>query len=181
MHPKHAAAHSLFVHVRLLCGLLLFGCSAGEDPPSFAVPDRPAGVRAPLSAPCDPMDETRCLLPFPSSVFTVRDPSTKTGLRVAIAADSLEVADDPAALLRADGFSQVTPLVTAFYADIPPLPVAKVGTVRCDSCWHSRMQVALVKLFRCVSPSSRTSQQEAEPSPSYLPIRSVRSLLDRIM
>lgn len=131
MHQKHSAAHSLSTHFRLLggllCGFLWVGCSDGGEVPHFEVPDRPAGVRAPLSAPCDPMDETRCLLPFPSSVFTVRDPSTKTGLRVAIAADSLEVADDPAALLRADGFSQVTPLVTAFFADIPPLPVAKNG------------------------------------------------------
>jgi len=33
---------------------------------------------------CDPVDTTECLLPFPSSFFTVEDDSTETGLRVNI-------------------------------------------------------------------------------------------------
>ncbi|MBI4955853.1 MAG: hypothetical protein HY908_27790 [Myxococcales bacterium] len=84
--------------------------------PTF--PDRAAEDRTPLSAPCDAMDPTRCLLPWPSSTFTVVDPATPTGLRVHVEASSLEIADQPAALERADGFSIVTPLVAGFSVGI---------------------------------------------------------------
>ncbi len=104
--------------------LLLLGCGG---PPVFDVPDRADGVRLPLTAPCDAMDDTRCLLPFPSSTFMQVDPKTQTGLRVKIAADSLPVGDDPAPLNRADGFSRVTPLVTAFVGSISDLPLSRDG------------------------------------------------------
>lgn len=59
---------------------------------------------------CDPLDERACLLPWPNDAFTVPDPSTATGRRLAIAADStpmnvdgthIDVSDQN----RADGFS----------------------------------------------------------------------------
>ena len=45
--------------------LLLHGCSGEDGLPSFDVADRLPGVRAPRTAACDDMDQTRCLLPFP--------------------------------------------------------------------------------------------------------------------
>lgn len=77
-------------------------------------PDRVAGTRAPLSADCDPLDSTRCLLPWPSSTYTVADATTPTGVRVAVKPSSLPVSDDTASLDRDDGFSVVTPLLVGF-------------------------------------------------------------------
>ena len=110
-----------------LITLFLIGCSGAADRPVFDVADRVPGVRAPLTAACDAMDSTRCFLPWPSSVYTAADAHTSTGLRVHIDASSLVAPDDPASINRADGFSRVTPLVTAFAADIPPLVTAPGG------------------------------------------------------
>jgi len=90
---------------------LISGCS---DDPTFDAPDRSPGDRVPRTAACDGMDPLRCLLPWPSSTFTKADPGTATGIRVAVEAGSLYVADDPASLNRADGFSRATPLVAGF-------------------------------------------------------------------
>ena len=65
---------------------------------------------------CDPLDTTRCLLPFPSNAFTVADPATSTGLRVAFPAEGMPVnasgvAVDPTEWNRNDGFSPNTPLL----------------------------------------------------------------------
>lgn len=86
-----------------------------------------AGVRAPLTATCDAMDASRCLLPWPSSVYSIADASTATGLRVHVDPAALIAPDDPATVNLADGFSRVTPLVTAFAADIAPLANSKGG------------------------------------------------------
>jgi hypothetical protein len=109
----------------------LTGCSSGAAPPppsGFDVPDREPGVRAPLTAACDPMDPSRCLLPWPDSTYSVADKSTATGLRVQIDKSSLIAPDDPSSINLADGFSRVSPLVTAFPADIPPLATSADGT-----------------------------------------------------
>ncbi|MBL8635319.1 MAG: hypothetical protein JNM40_18985 [Myxococcales bacterium] len=103
------------------------GCAGPDDVPVFDVADRAPGVRAPRSASCDDQDPTRCLLPFPSSTFTVKDPQTQTGLRLAVSSQELIAGDDAAALNRADGFSLVTPIVTAFAASVSALPVAQQG------------------------------------------------------
>lgn len=88
---------------------------AGRDAtPDVFVPDRPAGSRTPLSASCDPVDGIRCLLPWPSNTFTVADPTTATGLRVAVTDAGLGATDDPSSINRADGFSRVTPIQTGF-------------------------------------------------------------------
>jgi len=65
---------------------------------------------------CDPLDTARCLLPFPSNAFTVADPLTSTGLRVALPANGMPVnasgvAVDPAEWNRNDGFSPNSPLL----------------------------------------------------------------------
>jgi hypothetical protein len=77
-------------------------------------------VRAPLAATCDALDETRCLLPWPSSTYTVADSASATGVRVALVASSLPMEDDPAPLNRLDGFSVATPLAVGFPRAVAP-------------------------------------------------------------
>jgi hypothetical protein len=98
--------------VTLVLFFVLAACGASPPPPTFV--DREPGVRAPLSAACDALDETRCLLPWPSNVYTVADSSSPTGLRVSISFRSLPVLDTPASLNRADGFSVASPLLVGF-------------------------------------------------------------------
>jgi hypothetical protein len=113
----------------LVLVLVLVACSGSGPaaPPTFDVPDRVAGVRAPLTASCDDMDTTRCFLPWPSSVYSMADTSTATGLRVHIDPTQLIAPDDPTSINLADGFSWVTPLVTAFTANVQPIPTAVNG------------------------------------------------------
>ncbi len=111
--------------------LALSSCAPGED---LDVPDRLDGERAPLTASCDDLDPERCLLPFPSSTFLVLDPDTVTGVRVAIDPASLPTDDDPTWLNRADGFSRLSPVATAFPH---PLDTATVATaVRVFVAWE---------------------------------------------
>lgn len=110
----------------------LSGLSGCGDDPTFDAPDRAAGDRTPRTAACDPMDAMRCLLPWPSSTFTRADASTATGIRLAVDAGSLYVADDPASLNRADGFSRATPLVAGFATPVaqPEAGDPTAGAVR---------------------------------------------------
>lgn len=101
-----------------------------------AVPDRQPGVRAPLSARCDALDETRCLLPWPSSTYTIADPTSPTKLRLALHADALPFVDDPAPLNRDDGFSVVTPLAIGFDRPIAGVNGASLDGVRQSSAVH---------------------------------------------
>ncbi len=98
--------------------MLLTGC--GDDP-VFSAPDRQPGTRQPLTASCDDLDPTRCLLPFPSSRFLRLD-DTETGLRVAIDETGLVASDDVRSVQLADGFSPVNPLATGFAAMLEPPP-----------------------------------------------------------
>ena len=93
----------------LLVGLL--GCAPAPD---TALSARRPGERAPLTAACDPADALRCLLPWPSSTYTVADPDTETGLRLAVESTGLLAEDDVSLLNRADGFSRVSSVMTAF-------------------------------------------------------------------
>jgi hypothetical protein len=59
---------------------------------------------------CDPIDPSRCLYPFPNDRFTVADPTTDTGLRVAFERDSMPANRmgkpvEPGAWNENDGFS----------------------------------------------------------------------------
>ena len=65
---------------------------------------------------CDPLDTTRCLLPFPSNAFTVADSATDTGLRVNFPRAGMPINEsgvvvDPTEWNRNDGFSPNTPLL----------------------------------------------------------------------
>src|SRR6185437_2117430 len=102
----------------------------------FNVPDRQPGVRAPLTAACGDMDTVACLLPWPSSTFMVADKSTETGVRVQIAKSSLIAPDDPWSINLANGFSRVTPLVTAFNTNVGTIPTGANGPVRLIVAQH---------------------------------------------
>lgn len=92
------------------------GCSSE---PTYTAPDRAAGERVPRTAKCDDeVDPTACLLPWPSSVFTRRDASSPTGVRLSVDLGSLGPEDDASWLNRADGFSRLTPIITAFDSEL---------------------------------------------------------------
>jgi hypothetical protein len=86
-------------------------------------PDRLPGARAPLTARCDAAEEARCLLPWPSNVFTVANPLTPTGLTVHVEADILRADEGLALLNEADGFSRLTPLVALVPLGVDPSAV----------------------------------------------------------
>jgi hypothetical protein len=83
--------------------------AATEAAVKAAVEGSPAG--------CDPLDTTRCFLPFPSNAFTSTDTATDTGLRVSFTKEGMPsnaagVVMDPTEWNRNDGFSPNTPLLT---------------------------------------------------------------------
>jgi hypothetical protein len=113
-----------------LFALALAGCSSAETtPPGPQIPDRTPGDRSPLTASCDAMDPVRCLLPWPSSTFLAKDATSATGVRVALDPKAFAGRDDPRSVNRADGFSRVTPLVTAFTTRLAmPASILGAGT-----------------------------------------------------
>ena len=86
--------------------------------------------RQPFAIACDPTDTIRCILPFPSNAYTKADPTTQTGLRLAINPDTEAVTDIPTFANQADGFSRVTPFATAFEGTINNATAAEAGNIR---------------------------------------------------
>ena len=89
---------------------LLLGC-----PDNDGEPERSEVAWPELD--CDGITPSHCMLPFPSNVFTVTDPSTPTGRRVALKAENLpinfyDVGIDPAPWNELDGFSTGLGLMT---------------------------------------------------------------------
>src|SRR5690606_32326666 len=85
------------------------------DPPDD-LPD-PLDLTDPLNPACDPLDPAACLLPFPSDRWTVADPTTPTGRRVALPLEAmprnvLGKPVDPTEWNRNDGFSPGAMLLT---------------------------------------------------------------------
>jgi hypothetical protein len=77
---------------------------------------------------CDPLDERACLLPWPNNAFTVPDPTTPTGRRLAMHPESpprnadgvpIDVTDQN----RADGFSPGSAILTL----VPGLDITRTG------------------------------------------------------
>lgn len=70
---------------------------------------------------CDPIDETECLMPFPSAFFTIEDNSSATKRRVNISAEALSTmykggqTVNPSFLNELDGFSTIGPII--FYRE----------------------------------------------------------------
>jgi hypothetical protein len=78
--------------------------------------------------PCDPIDPTACLLPFPNDFFTVPDATTDTGLRVHLDAAGMPrnaqaTPIDPSEWNRNDGFSPGAEIVT----HVSGLDLARTG------------------------------------------------------
>jgi hypothetical protein len=78
--------------------------------------------------PCDPIDPTACLLPFPNDFFTVPDATTDTGLRVhldpaAMPRNAQGTPIDPSEWNRNDGFSPGAEIVT----HVPGLDLVRTG------------------------------------------------------
>jgi hypothetical protein len=80
------------------------------------------------TCPCDFLDPSVCLYPFPNDFFTVADPTTDTGLRVSFPAVAMpknasQVAMDPAPYSGNDGFSPGSTILTR----VPGVDLAKTG------------------------------------------------------
>ncbi|MEL6342252.1 MAG: hypothetical protein AAFV53_03915 [Myxococcota bacterium] len=95
---------------------LMIACQTDEPEASGRTP----GERAPLSAECDDADSIRCLLPWPSNVYTVEDETTPTGLRLSVAAVDVLEDEDLSFLNTADGFSRLSPVITGFALSLDP-------------------------------------------------------------
>lgn len=92
-------------------------CSGDDDDGADAASPDAGSTAIGGDGACDDLDPARCLLPWPNDRFTVADPSTATGLRLAIPADGtptnvdgvpLDVTDQN----RADGFSPASTILT---------------------------------------------------------------------
>lgn len=161
-----------------LCASLALGASfAGcSSEPTFAAPERAAGERAPRTAPCDDADPTACLLPWPSSTFTQSDPSSPTGVRLAVDVRSLGPDDDAAWLNRADGFSRLTPIATGFDGAIEAPPGAIQLYLAEPGRAHAGEAVPLrVTVVESVDQAPRTllvatPERVLEPNAEYLVI-----------
>lgn len=96
---------------------------ADTTPADTFVPpaDRAPGERRARTVRCDAADATACLLPWPSNAFVSLDPATATGLRLTLDPSAAPGGEDIAGLLRADGFSRVSPIVAGFPERLAPL------------------------------------------------------------
>ena len=114
--------------VRALLAVLLLAPSACSDDGPEPIETSVADVDR-----CDPLDQTHCLLPFPSDTFTVDDGTTDTKRRVALDEASMPAnADgahvDPAEWNRNDGFSPGQPIVVRV-PGIDPGALADAGDI----------------------------------------------------
>jgi hypothetical protein len=105
---------------RRLSSLLLALALTTSCAETFLAPDRAADDRTPLTRACDDGDPTLCLLPWPNSAYEEADPSTPTGIRLAVDLGSVNPRDDSAVLSRADGFSRVSSVLAGFPVAIDP-------------------------------------------------------------
>lgn len=82
---------------------------------------------------CETLGQARCLLPFPSDAYTVEDPATDTGRRVALDVASMPAnvggtPIDPTELNRNDGFSPGALIM----AEVPGLDLTRTDEPRID-------------------------------------------------
>ena len=99
--------------VNRICWVALAVVVSGLTIAGSVATARPARARAAGSGPaadCQPFSGGPCLLPFPNNLFTRHDPTSQTGLRVALPAGAMPVNSSGqrvsvAPYDRADGFS----------------------------------------------------------------------------
>jgi len=86
---------------------------------------------------CDDTDKAACLLPFPNNEFTVKDKTTKTGLRLSFTAAQMPKNKagkpfSPTDLNRFDGFSPGSVILTKVPGIDTPADLEKTGAVPVD-------------------------------------------------
>ena len=99
--------------VNRICWVVLAVVASGLTIAGSVATATPARARTAASAPaadCQPFSGRPCLLPFPNNVFTRHDPTSQTGLRVALPAGAMPVSSTGQRVSvspydRADGFS----------------------------------------------------------------------------
>ena len=108
----------------------LAACSDGNDNNGGSSAPAPEPISIPTANAdrCEMLDQQNCLLPFPSSFYTVADDSTVTGRRINISIDSTPknkqgVPMDPAEWNRNDGFSPSQMLL----AQVPGIDLVQSG------------------------------------------------------
>jgi hypothetical protein len=87
-------------------------------------------VGSAASSPCDPLESTRCLFPLPNDYYSVLDPTSASGRRIAFVpeampANSSSVPIDPTSWNVLDGFS-VGPMALL---QVPDLDLTQTGAV----------------------------------------------------
>jgi hypothetical protein len=103
------ARRLLLIAAGVLVAAVPSGTSLAAGPP-------PVPPQQSVTAACDPLDPTACLLPFPNDLFTAPDPTSPTGLRVHFDAASMPANIfgkhiDPTEWNRQDGFSPGEPIL----------------------------------------------------------------------
>jgi hypothetical protein len=101
---------------------------------------------------CDFLDPAKCLYPFPNDYFTVRDRSTDTGRRVALAPDAMPrnaggTPIDPTEWNRNDGFSPGSTILTL----VPGLDLERTGAAPETDIGRSLRATAPIVLFDATS------------------------------
>jgi hypothetical protein len=101
---------------------------------------------------CDFLDPAKCLYPFPNDYFTVRDRSTDTGRRVALAPDAMPrnaggAPIDPTEWNRNDGFSPGSTILTL----VPGLDLERTGAAPETDIGRSLRATAPIVLFDATS------------------------------
>ncbi|HEU0025139.1 MAG TPA: hypothetical protein VFQ12_10925 [Thermoleophilaceae bacterium] len=119
--------------IRALVGALTAVAALGAAAPAGASPG-PSDVDLATADRCDPIDPSRCLLPWPNDQFTVRDRHTKTGRRVNLDLRSMPVNSlgTPIAVSDynyADGFSPGALIVTKVPGLDTPEAFERTGAV----------------------------------------------------
>lgn len=99
----------------------------------------PQGAQFQNAGRCDPLDTAVCLQPFPNDHFTIADPATDSGRRIAfdeqsMPANRLGVRINPSDHNRSDGFSPGQAIITrvpgldtpAAFAETDPVPITDI-------------------------------------------------------
>jgi hypothetical protein len=107
--------------------------------------DKPTGPVTPHDKPtgCHPFSQGKetgdCLLPFPSSYFTVADSNSPTGMRLSFPNQTMPISNynensklpiDPAPLNKRSGFSPGTPIMVLFPERVDPALLVKSTDVK---------------------------------------------------
>jgi hypothetical protein len=135
----------------------------------------PPETEPPLQAGCNPLSgaaDEDCLLPYPSSFFTVADTTAPTGVRVALPGSLLPANDkgvrfDATLLNGQDGFSAATTLLAYFPTRVDPTNLPGPGDVAASVGKDSPAQILRfdtlerVPLFAEVDENAQPAQRQA--------------------